>query len=139
MNLKKLRTNQLTTQGWAWYRHYLDVLDVYDLDRYAAFLADDVSIQFNNADPMVGLERAKAGLGQFWGSITGMGYTLVHEPLNIYGTDDAFALEALNHYDTADRRRITIRAVAFTDRGADGKVTSVRIYQDVSPLYAAAS
>ncbi len=139
MNLEKLRTNQLSAQGWAWYRDYLDVLDVYDLDRYAAFLADDVSIQFNNTDPLVGLEIAKAGLEQFWGSITGMGYTLLHEPLNIYGTDSAFALEALNHYDTPDERRITIRAVAFTDRGADGKVTSVRIYQDVSPLYAPAS
>lgn len=138
MNLSELRTNQLSDEGWSWYRDYLDALDAYDIDRYGTFLADDVSIRFNNDEPLVGLEAAKAGLGQFWESVTGMGYALLHEPLNIYGEDSRFVLEALNHYDTADGRRITVRAVAFTDRGADGKATSVRLYQDVSQLYASA-
>lgn len=60
----------------------------------------------------------------------------MHEPLDIYGTDATFVREALNHYDAADRPRTTVRAAAFTDRGADGLVTSVRLYQDVSPLFA---
>lgn len=135
MNLDKLQTNQLTDDGWSWYRDYLDA---YDIERYAGFLADDVSIQVNNDEPMAGLETAKAGLAQFWGSITGMGYSLSHEPPNIYGDDNRFVLEALNHYEAADGRRVTVRAAAFTDRGADGKVTSVRLYQDMSALFAAA-
>ena len=87
VNLEKLRVNQLSAEGWDWYQRYLAVLDAYDLDGYAEFLADDVAIQFNNEEPMVGREQAKAGLGQFWGAISGMGYSLLHEPLNIYGTD----------------------------------------------------
>ncbi len=135
MNLDKLRTNRLTTDGWAWYQDYLTALDAYDLDRYAAFLAPEVPVQFNNDEPLTGLHTAKAGLDQFWSSITAMGYKLHHEPLSIYGTDLRFVLEALNHYDTPGGRRITIRATAFTDRDPTGKVTSVRLYQDVSPLY----
>lgn len=136
MELGKLRTNQLSDAGWSWYQDYLDALDAYDLDRYAEFLADDVSVQFNNDEPMRGRRVAIEGLGQFWGSISGMGYALVHEPLNIYGSDDAFVLEALNHYDKPGADRLTVRAAAFTDRGEDGKVSSVRLYQDVSPLFA---
>jgi hypothetical protein len=86
---------------------------------------------------MHGKDVAKAGLGQFWGAVSGMGFTLVHEPLNVYGSDTAFVLEALNHYDKAGHERITVRAAAFTDRGTDGRVTSVRLYQDVSPVFAA--
>ncbi len=136
MDLGKLRVNQLSDAGWAWYQDYLDALDAYDLDRYAAFLADDVSIQFNNDAPLQGKDIATQGLAQFWGAISGMGFALLHEPLNIYGTDTTYVLEALNHYDRPGQERITVRAAAFTDRGEDGKVTSVRLYQDVSPLFA---
>lgn len=135
MDLGKLRINQLSADGWSWYQEYLDRLDAYDIDGYARFLGDDVQVQFNNDLPLTGLPAAREGLGQFWGSITGMGYTLLHEPLNIYGTDENFVMEALNHYDRAGSPRITIRATAWTDRGGDGDVTAVRLYQDLSPLY----
>jgi hypothetical protein len=139
VDLGTLRINQLTSDGFAWYREYLTVLDAYDLDGYVALLSPDVSVQFNNDEPMVGRDVARAGLGQFWGSVTGMGYSLVHEPLNIYGNDRHFVLEALNHYDGKDGTRVTVRATAWTDRDDDGMVTSVRLYQDLSPLYARSS
>lgn len=135
MDLGKLRINQLSSDSWAWYQDYLTVLDAYDVEGYAKFLADDVQVQFNNDQPLVGLDTTRAGLGQFWGSVTGMGYTLLHEPLNIYGDDEHFVLEALNHYDKPGAPRVTVRATAWTDRGSDGKVTAVRLYQDLSPLY----
>ncbi len=137
MELGKLRTNQLSDAGWSWYQEYLDALDAYDLERYAAFLAEDVTIGFGNDEPLRGKDAAKDGLGRFWGAISGMGFVLLHEPLNIFGSDRAFVLEALNHYDRPGQDRITVRAAAFTDRGEDGEVTSVRLYQDVSPLFAA--
>lgn len=136
MDLEKLRVNQLSADGWSWYQEYLDALDAYDLERYAAFLADDVFVQFNNDAPLRGKDVATQGLGQFWGAISGMGYALLHEPLNIYGTDRTFVLEALNHYDKPGQERLTVRAAAFTDRGEDGLVQSVRLYQDISALFA---
>ena len=95
--------------------------------------------RLNYDEPMVGIDTVATGLGAFWGSVTGMGYRLVHEPLNIYGDDNLFVLEALNHYlraaDGADGRPITVRATAWTDRNRDGQVQSVRRHQDMSPLY----
>ena len=135
----RLRINQLTPEGWTWYQEYLTVLDAYDIDGYADLLSPDVSVQFNNDEPMVGHDLVKTGLGQFWRSVTAMGYTLLHAPLNILGDDRHFVLEALNHYDKKDGTRVTVRATAWTDRRDDGKVTSVRLYQDLSPLYATPS
>jgi ketosteroid isomerase-like protein len=139
VDLTSLRTNQLSPAGWESYRRYLAVLDEYDVDGFAAFLADDVSVQFNNDEPLVGKEAAVSGLGGSWASIRGTGFSLLHEPLNIHGTDDRYVLEALNHYDHRDGRRVTVRAVAFTDRNAAGEVTSIRVYQDLSPLHAPAA
>ena len=137
MDLGRLRVNQLSAAGWQWYQRYLSALDAYDLDEYSTFLSPEVSVQFNNDAPLQGIDVAGKGLGGFWASVTAMGYRLLHEPLNIYGDDRRFVLEALNHYDTGDGRRITVRATAWTDRDDDGKVVSVRLYQDLSPLYGA--
>ena len=131
-----LRINQLGDKAWASYQDYLDALDAYDIDRFATFLADDIVVRFNNDEPITGKTIAVESMGGFWQSIRGMGFTLTHEPINIYGDDNAYVLEALNHYDHADRGRITIHAVAFTDRDPDGRVTSIRVYQDLTPLYA---
>lgn len=135
MELGKLRINQLSEDGWAWYQRYLTVLDAYDVDGYADFLADDVTVRFNNDEPLTGLTTVRSGLQGFWGSVTGMGYALVHEPLNIYGDDRHLVMEALNHYDRPGSPRVTVRATAWTDRSENGKVTAVRLYQDLSPLY----
>lgn len=136
VTLTSLRINQLGDEAWASYQDYLEALDRYALDEFAAFLADDVSVQFNNDDPMTGKDVAVQGMGGFWTSIQEMGYSLTHEPLNLYGTDDHYVLEALNHYDRDGSPRVTIHAVACTDRNDDGLVTSIRVYQDLAPLYA---
>ena len=139
MDLSGLRVNQLSEAGWDWYQRYLTALDAYDLDAYSSYLSPEVSVQFNNDAPLQGIDVARKGLGEFWGSVTAMGYRLLHEPLNIYGDDRRFVLEALNHYDTGDGRRATVRATAWTDRDDAGKVVSVRLYQDLSLLYGATS
>lgn len=127
MILTSLRTNQLSPAAWVFYRDYLAALDDYDVERFAGFLADDVEVQFNNDPPLAGKATAVAALAEFWGSVTAMGFSLLHEPLNIYGTDDRYVPEALNHYDASDGARITVRAVAFTDRDAAGAVSSIRL------------
>jgi len=130
--LKNLRINQLSTETTDWYiGRYLDAMDKLDIERYATFLADSVKVQFNNAPPAEGKNAAVAMLSGYWKSFAG----IEHEPLNIYGSNDAFMLEALNHYVRHDGKKVTTRAVALTDRDAEGKVTSVRVYADTSPVF----
>lgn len=86
----------------------------------------------NNAGPVSGHEAVTAGLAEYWQSFG----ELEHDLLTILGSPSAFVLEALNHYTTRDGRRVTVRAVAFTDRDDGGLVSSVRLYSDTSPLFA---
>lgn len=132
MKVDQLRINQLSPAAFEWYRSYLDALDAKDLDRYAAFFADDANMYLNNVGPIQGKTAILSTLAQYW---TTFG-SLEHELLTIYGSDSAFMLEALNHYTRLDGTPVTLRAVALTDRNAEGLVTSTRLYTDTAPLFA---
>ncbi|MBY0423890.1 MAG: nuclear transport factor 2 family protein [Parvularculaceae bacterium] len=70
--INRLRINQLSPEASHWYvERYLEALDALDLERYAEFLADDVSIQFNNDQPVVGKETVLGLLGAYWKSFRG--------------------------------------------------------------------
>ncbi len=131
MITSNLRINQLSDSAFDAYLSYLKVLDAKDIDAYAALLAEDVSIQFGNAPAVEGKAAVVEMLGGYWQSFK----SIEHDLLNIYGTDDAYVLEALNHYERHDGKKITVRAVAFTDKNENGLVTSVRIFGDTSPLF----
>lgn len=126
-----LRINQLSPSQYATYLDYLHAMDHRDIEAYGKFLADDVLIQFNNDKPTQGKAASMAALGPYWQSFA----NIEHDLTNIYGTDINYVLEALNHYVRHDGQKVTVRAVAFTDLNAGGLVESVRIYQDVSPVF----
>lgn len=132
MITRNLRINQLSENAYERYLAYLEALDARDIDAYAVFLADDVSIQFGNSEPVAGKGNVVEMLSGYWQSFA----VIEHDLINIYGDDNAYVLEAENHYRRHDGKRVTVRAVAFTDTGADGLVTSVRIYGDTSPVFA---
>lgn len=132
MKTDSLRKNALSPEAYDWYLDYLAALDAKDIDRYGEFISDSVELQQNSEEPVSGKAGVLEGLAAYWQTFG----SLEHELLNIYGSDDAFCLEALNHYTTAGGEPVTLRAVAFTDRDAHGSVTSVRFYTDTGPLFA---
>jgi hypothetical protein len=123
MKTDSLRINQLSPETYESYLDYLQAMDAKDLDAYGGFLADDVELQMNNSEPMVGKIAVLAGLGQYWPTFG----TIEHDLLKIYGEDDHYVLEALNHHATLDGRAVTLRAVAITDRNPSGLAESVRL------------
>lgn len=132
MITENLRINQLGPEATDWYLHrYLAAMDALDVERYAEFLADDVSLAFNNAPAIEGKDAVIGMLSGYWRSFAG----IEHEALNIYGTDRHFMLEALNHYTRHDGKKVTTRAVALTDRNAQGLVNAVRVFADASAVF----
>lgn len=133
MITNNLRINQLSIQAYERYLAYLQAMDNRDVKAYGQFLADNVTVQFNNDTPMEGgKEAVLQGLEQYWQSFA----RIEHDLTNIYGSDRNYVLEALNHYVRHDGQTATVHAVAFTDLNERGQVESVRIYQDVSPVFA---
>lgn len=132
MIVHRLRINQLSSRANADYLAYLETIDARDVEGYVARLSEGASMQFNNAAPIVGKAAIRAMLEGYWKSFA----AVEHDLRNIYGTDRAFVLEAENHYLRHDGRRVSVRAVAFTDKDEDGLVASVRIYADAAPVFA---
>jgi ketosteroid isomerase-like protein len=132
MKTDQLRINQLSPVAYEWYLSYLDVLDQKDIEGYGAFLGEDCVMQSNNNPSVQGKAVILQYLAKYWSSFG----SLTHDLLNIYGSDSAFVLEALNHYQRQDGKAVTLRAVAFTDRNPAGLVTSVRFYTDTTELFA---
>lgn len=132
MKTGNLRINQLSPKTYEWYLAYLEAMDSKNVERYGTFLADDCVMQFNNNAPVQDKGVIVQFLSDYWATFD----SIEHDLLNIYGTDSAFVLEALNHYKRNDGNNVTLRAVAFTDRNEEGLATSVRLYTDTTPLFA---
>ncbi len=131
MITEHLRIQQLTPAAYEHYLQYLAAMDDRNMTAYAAFLSEDCTLQMNNQEAVTGKAAIVAMLAPYWKSFS----AIEHDLLNVYGNDSNYVLEALNHYVGLDGRHVTVRAVAFTDLDAAGKVSSVRLYTDVSPLF----
>lgn len=132
MRTDRLRINQLSPKTYDWYLAYLQAIDTKNVEVYGNFLADDCVMQSNNDPSVQGKTAILQGLSYYWTTFD----RLTHDLLNIYGTDLAFVLEALNHYKRNDGKVVIVPAVAFTDRNKAGLVTSFRLYTDTTPLFA---
>jgi hypothetical protein len=134
MDTTHLRINQLSPEAYERYLIYLQAMDNKDVESYGTYLAGNVEMYFNNHPFGQGKETVLSGLRQYWVSFK----TVEHDLLNIYGSNQHYVLEALNHYKRHDGRKVTVKAVAFTDLNEDGLVESVRLYMDTSPVFAPA-
>ncbi len=131
MKTENLRINQLSAPAFENYLAYLKTMDDKDVEAYGKFLADEITMTFNNAPFGQGKDMILNGLEKYWQSFS----TIEHDLINIYGSDRNYVLEALNHYTRHDGQIVTVNAVAFTDLNEDGKVRSVRLYMDMTPLF----
>ena len=131
MKTQNLKTNQLSSHAYSSYLSYLEAMDNKDVKTYGKFLADDVEMWFNNQLFGQGKTAILKGLEEYWQSFV----SIEHDLTNIYGTDRNYVLEALNHYKRNDGKNATVKAVAFTDLNTEGKVRSVRLYMDMSPVF----
>jgi ketosteroid isomerase-like protein len=132
MKTEDLQANQISPEAYRWYLGYLAAIDGKNIEQYATYLADDCVMVQNNNEPVRGKAAIVAGLTQYWQSFG----ELEHALLNIFGRDDAFVLEAWNHYVRLDGKRVSVRAVAITERNEAGLVRTFRFYTDVSPVFA---
>lgn len=131
MKIDSLRTNQLSSEAFAWYQRYLVAMNSADLNGVIAHLAPDCAFQINNHMPMHGHEAIGAAFARYWDAIGG----IEHDLLNIYGDDHRFCVEMLCHYTRKDGSVVTLPAAVFIDRNAEGQISLARSYVDATPVH----
>ena len=95
MTTTHLRINQLSPEAYERSLAYLQARDNKDVQSYGTYLADNVEMYFNNLPFGQGKATILGGLRQYWESFK----TVEHDLVNIYGSNQHYVLEALNHYD----------------------------------------
>lgn len=114
-----------------WFSDFYASIDAMRLDEFAAGLAPDVKFVVGNNPAMTGREAAKQGIGHFFSTIAG----LKHHMVNVAESNGLTFLEANVEYLRKDGRSVTVPTVTVLERSGD-LVTSLRIYFDVTPVYA---
>lgn len=114
-----------------WFSDLYASIDAMRLEEFAAGLAPDVKLTVGNNPTMNGREAARLGIGHFFSTIAG----LKHHMVNVAEVSGLTFLEANVEYLRKDGRSVTVPTVTVLERSGD-LVKSLRIYFDVSPVYA---
>jgi len=109
---------------------FIDI-DSMEPERFAAHLAEDVTMRFGNADPILGRDAVRQAWGTFCQDLNGVEHDLV-EQWTVNGTT---IVEAKVTYTKTDESRVTVPVVTiYRERG--GAINDYRIYIDLAPLFA---
>jgi len=116
-----------------WVRQLFKTIDDMDADGFAAFLADDVSFRFGNANPVIGKNAVREAVGGFFLSIKG----LHHDVERAWDEEDAVLCHGNVTYTRHDSS--TLR-VPFADilSVRENLITEYLIFMDISELYGSA-
>ena len=114
-----------------WFSDLYAHVDAMQLDGFIAGLSAEVNLQVGNNPPMQGREAARGGIGYLFSTIDGIKHTIV----NVVENNGITCLEATVDYTRKDGKHVTVPSVTMLER-KDGLVSSLRIYFDISPVYA---
>jgi ketosteroid isomerase-like protein len=115
-----------------WVAEYFRVVDSMDMDTFLDLHTDDCVLTFANSPDAVGKQQIGEAIGGLWSAIAG----LRHDIRNRWVTDDGTGVqEATVVYTTHGGNDVPIPVTSLLTQ-RDGKVSSLRIYMDATPLFA---
>lgn len=113
-------------------RRLFQTVDAFDPDGFAKLLAEDATMVFGNAEPLVGREAVADGLRAFYATIGGLRHRIVRHWR--VGADTVAETEVT--YRRLDGRDARVAAVTIWRTRDDGLISDYRIFIDLAPVYA---
>lgn len=107
-------------------------IDSMDVTESGKLFAEDATMTFGNAEPMVGRDAIEAGIASFFSSIAG----LRHRLLNEWCVGPDTIAETAVTYRLHDGKQVTVPAVTIWRARDDGMITDYRVFIDLAPVYA---
>jgi ketosteroid isomerase-like protein len=106
-------------------------IDSMEPERFAAHLAEDVTMRFGNAEPIHGREAVRDAWAAFCADLAGVR----HDVIATWTIDDATIVEATVTYTRQDGSQVPVPVVTiYRERGAE--INDYRIFIDLAPLFA---
>lgn len=105
---ENLRINQLSPAGREWFAKLLSVIETLDADAVVEFMVDDVEVSSDSGRSVQhSRDDVRAALVSNWESVD----NLVHDELNLYGSDHNFVHEARVTIGFADGRESIVQSL----------------------------
>src|SRR5947209_2824077 len=105
-------------------------IDSMEPERFAAHLAQDVTMRFGNAEPILGRDAVRDAWGSFCQDLKAVKHDLVEQ----WTIKDATIVEATVTYTRHDDSHVAVPvATIYRERG--GEINDYRIYIDLAPLF----
>ena len=117
-----------------WVDAFFRDVDMVQIDKLAAWFADDIDLRFGNNPAISDKETAAHVMGEFFNSIAGMS----HKAVAVVSEGDTVAQQAIVTYKRKDGREVPIPVSSYLRRNASGKLDRLWVYIDIAPLYAEA-
>lgn len=115
-----------------WRQGFFRDVDTKDIRRLAPWLSEDVEMRFGNQPALHGKRAVVEALSGFFETISAMSHRL--KDVVIEG--QSVASEALVTYTRPDGSTLTLPVCSVVRVTSDGLLASLRIYIDISELYA---
>ncbi|MBY8863447.1 nuclear transport factor 2 family protein [Nocardia sp. CA2R105] len=120
-----------------WVRGFFATVDARDVERTAAYYADDVRVAFGNGPVITGREK----VARLFAERAGVFRAVCHDISGIWtGHDGAYrvvSVEAQVTYTHHDGRTITVPCTS-TLRLRDARIADYRVFIDLAPVFATA-
>ena len=129
MRTQELKFNNLTAENFEWVQRKYKAVDTMNLSEFAAFIAEDCSMQFANNAIAQGKEVLLRSFNAFLKSIFG----LDHNFINMYQVNHTLILEALITYTLKGNKTLAIPAVIIIEL-KNRLAISIRIFMDMTFL-----
>lgn len=131
MKTDKIQTVQISDNALTWLKEKYVAVDAMDAEKYKTFLSQDCQLQFGNNPIVKCNNEIIGGIKYFWETING----LDHSFLNVLGSDNYFAAEAMIDYTRKDNQVVQIPCVTIIKRNNEGLASSIQIFIDTTPIY----
>ena len=113
-------------------RRVFQSVDSFDPDEFARLLAENATLVFGNAEPLVGRGAIVAGLRAFFSTIGGLRHRIVRN----WQVDADIVAETEVTYRRLDGKDVSVVAVSIWHTRDDGLISDYRIFVDLAPVYA---
>jgi len=120
------------TDDWA--AGFFRDVDTKDIEKLAAWFAENIELRFGNAPAVHGKESAVGALRQFWTTFA----SLRHHRESVVANGDSASQQSIVTYTLLDGRDVALPVASYLRRTAAGTLDRLWIYADMAPFYAAA-
>lgn len=131
MRTHQLETITISQNALDWLKEKYTAVDKMSITDYSKFLAEDCQLQFGNNPIAQGRDNLLNGIAIFWKNIQG----LDHSFINVLGTDNLFAAEAIIDYTTSKGKLVPLPCTTLIKRNEAGQASSIKIFIDTTPLF----